>query len=73
MVNSDIGAEDQVLMDLKSMDEVKEAYLVYGVYDIIAKIDAPTIEGLKGIIYTQIRRLTGVQSTLTMIAAEKIT
>lgn len=70
LVNSEIGAEDTVLKDLKKIKNVKEAYTVYGVYDIIAKVEAETMDKLKEIITWNIRRLNKVRSTLTMIVIE---
>jgi DNA-binding Lrp family transcriptional regulator len=47
--------------------EIKEAHTVYGVYEIIARIEAETMEDLKNIISWKVRRLNKVRSTLTMI------
>jgi len=52
---------------MKEIDEVKEAHMVYGVYDIIARISTETMQELKDIISWKIRRLDKVRSTLTMI------
>ena len=70
LVNSEIGAEEAVLKDLKKLKNVTEAYTVYGVYDIIAKAEAETMDKLKEIITWNIRRLNKVRSTLTMIVVE---
>jgi DNA-binding Lrp family transcriptional regulator len=67
LINVEIGGEDEVLKDLKPITEVKEAHLVYGVYDIIAIVETPTMQELKDAISQKIRRLDKVHSTLTMI------
>ncbi len=67
LINAEIGAEDEVLKELKDMAEVKEAHVVYGVYDIITRIEADTMDELKEIVTSKIRRLDKVRSTLTMI------
>ena len=67
LINADIGAEDEVLKELKEMTEVKEAHVVYGVYDIITRIEADTMDELKDIVTSKIRGLDRVRSTLTMI------
>jgi DNA-binding Lrp family transcriptional regulator len=71
LINSEIGAEESVLNSLRDLEGVEEAYIVYGVYDIIAKIREDTMEKLKELITWQIRRLDKVRSTLTMIIVEK--
>ncbi|MFX0208178.1 MAG: Lrp/AsnC ligand binding domain-containing protein [Candidatus Hodarchaeota archaeon] len=44
--------------------------LVYGVYDLIAKIQSDDMDTLKNVIMTKIRQLEKVRSTLTMIVIE---
>jgi DNA-binding Lrp family transcriptional regulator len=67
LINAEIGAESEVLQALKKVGNVKEAYAVYGVYDIIAKVEAETMDKLKDIVTWNVRRLDKVRSTLTMI------
>jgi DNA-binding Lrp family transcriptional regulator len=71
LVNTEIGSEADVLKDLKKIEGVEEAYAVYGVYDIIAKVGAETMDKLKEIVTWRIRRLDKVRSTLTMIVIEE--
>ena len=67
LLNAELGAEIEVLNGLKMIDEVKETHLIYGVYDIIARIEADTMDDLRKVIGWNIRRLTRVRSTITMI------
>jgi DNA-binding Lrp family transcriptional regulator len=67
LINAEIGFEDQVIQEIRSLDSVKEAYAVYGLYDIIAKIERDNMAELRGVVTDQIRRLDKVRSTLTMI------
>ncbi len=70
LVNAEIGSEDDVLEELLKTEGVEEAYVVYGVYDIICKIRADQMDRLKEIITSKIRSLENVRSTLTMIVVE---
>lgn len=70
LINAEIGAEDEVLQLLKKIEGVEEAYTVYGVYDIVTKIKAESMNELKEIVTWRIRRLNKVRSTLTMIVIE---
>jgi len=70
LVNADVGKENDVLKELKNVPSVKEAYFVYGVYDIVAKIETNDVRELKEVVLTKIRRLHYVRSTLTMIVRE---
>jgi DNA-binding Lrp family transcriptional regulator len=67
LINTEIGAEEEVLQQLRQMPSIKEAYLVYGVYDIVAKVEAESMDKLKEIVSWNIRRLEKVRSTLTML------
>ena len=71
LVNTEIGSEDEVLNAIKKVDGVQEAHNVYGVYDIVAKIGAESMDKLKEVVTWHIRRLDKVRSTLTMIVIEE--
>ena len=70
LMNVELGAEDKVLKEVRKVANVKECHRVYGVYDMIAKVEADSMDKLKEIIRWNIRRLDGVRSTLTTIVIE---
>jgi len=70
LINVEAGAEVDVLKALKGVEGVVEAYTVYGVYDIVAKIRAESMDKLKEIIIWKIRRLDKVHSTLCLNVIE---
>jgi DNA-binding Lrp family transcriptional regulator len=70
LVNAEVGSEDQIVADLRKIANVKEAYAAYGAYDIVAKVEAETMDKLKEVVNGKIRRLDKVRSTLTMIIVE---
>lgn len=70
LINAEIGSEDEVATELRKIGNVKESYVVYGVYDIVAKVEADSMDKLKEIVTWKIRRLDKVRSTLTMIVVE---
>lgn len=70
LINVESGFEDDVLRELKSIEGVDEAYFSYGVYDIITKVKAETMEQLKDMVTKRIRSLPKVRSTLTLILME---
>jgi DNA-binding Lrp family transcriptional regulator len=71
LINTEIGSESDVLKELKKVEGVEEASAVYGVYDIVARVKADTMDKLKEIVTWRIRRLDKVRSTLTMIVVEE--
>lgn len=70
LINAEIGSEDEVVAEMRKISNVKESYVVYGVYDIVAKVEADSMDKLKEIVTWKIRRLDKVRSTLTMIVVE---
>ena len=73
LINAEIGSESEVLAELKKVEGIEEAYSVYGVYDVIAKVKADSMDKLKDIVTWRIRRLNKVRSTLTMIVIDIMT
>ena len=69
LISADVGKENDVLKELETLPSVKEAYFVFGVYDIVAKVESGDVRELKEVL-TKIRRLEYVKSTLTMIGRE---
>jgi DNA-binding Lrp family transcriptional regulator len=70
LIDAEIGSESEVLRTLKDVEGVVETFTVYGVYDIVAKITAETLDTLKDIIVSRIRRLDKVLSTNTLLVVE---
>lgn len=71
LFNVESGAEDNVLKQLRSLGVVQESYVSYGVYDLIVRIKADTMEELKDSISHKIRTINQVRSTLTLIIMDE--
>ena len=67
LINVESGGEDDVLLALEKINNVEESYFSYGVYDIIIKVKAESMEKLKEMVTSKIRSLNLVRSTLTLI------
>lgn len=71
LVNTDLGAETEVLESLKRVKGVEDAQALYSVYDLMVKVKADSVEALRDIITGSIRRTSGVSTLLTLMLAEK--
>jgi DNA-binding Lrp family transcriptional regulator len=70
LISTETGHAESVLETLKKIDSVEEVYMVYGTYDIIAKIKTENMDELKdNIIHA--RLLNKVQSTQTLVVMSK--
>jgi DNA-binding Lrp family transcriptional regulator len=70
LINVESGAEEEVVNQLKKYEGVIEAYFSYGVYDVITKVKADSMDKLKDMVTMRIRTLNRVRSTLTLIIME---
>ena len=61
------GKEKEVLEKIRKTKGVQEAFIVYGAYDIIAKVVAESEDELRIIVSKDIRKIKAVNSTGTMI------
>lgn len=71
LINVESGTEEEAIDELKTIPGVEEAYYSYGVYDIITKVKADSMEKLKDMVTHNIRTLARVRSTLTLIMMEE--
>lgn len=71
LINTARGSEDKVLNELKKIEGIVEVHTLYGMYDIIAKVEVKdTKDKFKENITWKIRRINEVQSTITLIVAD---
>jgi len=75
LLNSDLGSDSSIIKEIKPIleeEDVKfEIQGVYGVYDIVLKLSSDNAENLRSIITNKIRKISKVQSTLTMMVIEE--
>ncbi len=65
------GTEREVSQKLISFDEVMQADIVFGEYDVIALISIENLEGLEDFISQKIRTVPNVLVTSTMIISRE--
>ncbi len=70
LLNAELGKENELLKEVRTIEHVKYVYVLYGAYDLVVKIEAPDNETLKKTISNNIRQLKNVRSTLTMTVIE---
>ena len=75
LLNSDLGSDASIINEVKQIlqeeDVEFEVQGVYGVYDIVLKLTSDNADNLRGIITNKIRKISKVQSTLTMMVIEE--
>ncbi|MCH7757080.1 MAG: Lrp/AsnC ligand binding domain-containing protein [Thaumarchaeota archaeon] len=75
LLNSDLGSDSSIINEVKQVlqdeDVQFEVQGVYGVYDIVLKLSSDNAENLRAIITEKIRKISKVQSTLTMMVIQE--
>jgi len=71
LMNVNVGSEKQVITDAKAMGCVKKAWLCFGVYDLILKIETPSMKELKELVTSEYRSIKNVKSVLILILTEE--
>jgi len=70
LVNCELGSEESIIQQLKNLDGVIEVHGTFGAYDILAKIESPTVDVLRETITWKIRKIDQIRSTLTLMGIE---
>ena len=70
LINCELGSEELVISELKSIEGVAEVNGTFGAYDILAKVESSQVEALREIITWKIRKIPKIRSTLTLMGIE---
>jgi DNA-binding Lrp family transcriptional regulator len=67
LVHVSAGTEHQVIESIKQVDDITEAYVTFGSWDIIVRIESSKIGKLESIV-GEIRKIGDVVQTTTLLA-----
>ena len=70
LINCELGSEESIIGQLKSINGIIEVHGTFGAYDILAKIESDTVDVLREIITWKIRKVERIRSTLTLMGVE---
>ena len=71
LLNTEIGAQADVMSELRKTEGVQEAFHLMGVYDIIARVDAESMDKLTKIVNEKLK-IDKVHSKLTVVVTEAL-
>jgi DNA-binding Lrp family transcriptional regulator len=66
LISCNVGAEQEVLAELKKIGQIRTAMVTYGVYDIVAKAETESEDQMGKLISSNIRQLQKIRSTVTL-------
>ena len=67
LINIEVGKETKVMRLLKTIKGVEEVHLVFGAYDMVAKIKTDSMDELQEIVTNRLLRSKIIRSSTTMI------
>ena len=70
LISCDLGFDVEIIDEIKQVEDVKEVTVVFGAYDILAKVESANVKNLSDTIAWKIRKLNRVRSTLTLMVTE---
>jgi len=73
LITCEVGTTDKVIKKLQMINEIKEVTPVWGAYDVIAKVTAPTKEELRDAIRKKIRTTDNIRTTMSLMVTESQT
>jgi DNA-binding Lrp family transcriptional regulator len=72
LINTNDQTDDHLVLDeLKKIDDISEVYKICGIYNILIKVEAETIDKVSQVINHRLKNLKNIRSTLTMVAIRK--
>lgn len=72
LANVEPGREDEVARKIAEIEQVTEVLSVPGVYDLVIRVEAPTVDEVAEVITKSIRSLREIRDTMTLIATPKL-
>ena len=70
LINCELGSEESIISQLKTLEGIIEVHGTFGAYDILAKIESSTVDALRETITWKIRKIEKIRSTLTLMGIE---
>jgi len=67
LINTELGQEATVVESLEHVPGITDVQALYGIYDVIAEVEADSMDKVKEIVFNNIRRLESVKTTITLI------
>jgi DNA-binding Lrp family transcriptional regulator len=72
LLNVDMSTQHDVFETIKTMDETREVYMIFGAFDIIIKAEFQDNEKLSNFVVDKLKSLEGVLETQTNVCAASV-
>jgi len=66
LLSCEIGKEQELASQLRTINEIKNVMITYGEYDIVFEAETENLEKMDNLITSKIRKLEKIRSTITL-------
>ncbi len=67
LIVSDLGTVEAIIKEIDKIPAVKEPHHIYGIYDLLLRVEPGTSDELKELIDHKIREIRNITSKLTIV------
>jgi len=70
LVKVDVGRDREVFAEIQNLQKiyrVKEVASVFGIYDLVVKVEAEAHKDLETVVFDALRQIPGVRETITLV------
>jgi len=70
LVKVDVGKDREVFAEIQNLQKiysVKEVASVFGIYDLVVKVEAEAHKDLEAVVFDALRQIPGVRETITLV------
>jgi DNA-binding Lrp family transcriptional regulator len=69
LIETKVGQAKEVLTALRAIDNISEADIITGNHDVIALVETEDMVALVDLVTAQVQAISGVERTITCVAA----
>jgi DNA-binding Lrp family transcriptional regulator len=73
MARVDAGKDKEILEKIKMLNGVEDAHATYGIYDLIIQVYFRSIEALDKFVFNDLRKISSVKETVTLVCSTYVT
>jgi DNA-binding Lrp family transcriptional regulator len=73
LVKVEVGKDKEVFAEIQNLQRiyrVREVASVFGVYDLVVKIEAEAHKDLETVVFDALRQIPGVRETVTLVVVK---
>ena len=67
LINCELGSEEDVIEQIKNMEQTKDVFETIGTTDIVAIVESDNLESLRELVSWKIQKIDKIRKTVTLV------